>query len=103
VFNVLINAVQARREGEKAMVDVRVSGEADRVRLAVSDKGRGISPELRERVFQPQFTTKASGSGLGLAMARQAVVQAGGKIWFESVESGGTTFYLELPLEGQVS
>lgn len=99
VFNVLINAIQARREGEKAFVSVRISVADTGVRLAVADKGRGIPPEVRERVFQPQFTTKASGSGLGLAMARQAVVQAGGKIWFEPIVAGGTTFFVELPRE----
>lgn len=103
IFNILINAVQARREGEKAEVSIRLVGERDKARLSVADKGRGIAPELREKVFQPQFTTKASGSGLGLAMARQAVVQAGGRIWFEPVENEGTVFYVEIPLEGALA
>jgi signal transduction histidine kinase len=100
IFNILINAVQARREGEKAEVIIRLAGGQDKATLSVSDKGRGIPPELRDRVFQPQFTTKASGSGLGLAMARQAIVQAGGKIWFETTENEGTVFYVDIPLEG---
>ncbi|MBL7850750.1 MAG: hypothetical protein JNN04_07605 [Cyclobacteriaceae bacterium] len=100
VFNILINAVQARHEGQRAEVEVRLESVGSQARLKVSDKGRGIAPELREKVFQPQFTTKASGSGLGLAMSRQAVLQAGGKIWFEPLEAGGTSFYVEIPLEG---
>jgi nitrogen fixation/metabolism regulation signal transduction histidine kinase len=103
VFNIIINAVQARREGERAEVTVHVHALGDQARLAVGDKGRGISPELRDKVFQPQFTTKASGSGLGLAMARQAVVQAGGRIWFEPIEQGGTVFYIEIPLDGTLA
>jgi two-component system nitrogen regulation sensor histidine kinase NtrY len=99
VFNMLINAVQARRDGEKAEVDVRLVSEGVRVRLSISDNGRGIPMELQEKVFQPQFTTKASGSGLGLAMARQAVTQGGGKIWFESSGKTGTTFYVEFPID----
>jgi signal transduction histidine kinase len=103
IFNILINAIQARREGEKAEVSIRLVGGQDKATLSVADRGKGIPPELRDKVFQPQFTTKASGSGLGLAMARQAIIQAGGKIWFESAENEGTIFHVEIPSEGAAS
>jgi signal transduction histidine kinase len=66
--------------------------------ISISDNGKGIPTDLRQRIFEPQFTTKESGSGLGLAMARQIILQAGGRIWFESEAGRGTTFSIELPL-----
>jgi signal transduction histidine kinase len=84
-------------------VSIRLVGGQDKATLSVADRGKGIPPELRDKVFQPQFTTKASGSGLGLAMARQAIIQAGGKIWFESAENEGTIFHVEIPSEGAAS
>ncbi len=98
--NVVINALQARVEGQKAVVSVEVVRNDGVALITIRDQGRGIPEELQERIFQPQFTTKESGSGLGLYMARQFVLQSGGKIWFESGKSGeaGTVFYIELPL-----
>jgi signal transduction histidine kinase len=48
----------------------------------------------------PNFTTKESGSGIGLAVAKRGIESAGGKIWFETTEGEGTTFFIELPLAG---
>jgi signal transduction histidine kinase len=56
-----------------------------------------MTPQIQEKIFQPQFTTKQTGSGLGLAMTRQIILQAGGRIWFESTIDLGSTFFIELP------
>jgi signal transduction histidine kinase len=64
----------------------------------VRDNGSGIAAADRERIFRPNFTTKSSGMGLGLAMVQRIVEGAGGRVWFESVEGKGTTFFVALPL-----
>jgi signal transduction histidine kinase len=55
---------------------------------------------MKEKIFVPNFTTKSSGTGLGLAMCKSIVEQAGGKIWFETVQGNGTVFYVSVPLAG---
>ncbi len=97
VSNIIINAVQARKENVKLEVNVVVMTEGFSVRILISDNGSGIPASVQEKIFQPHFTTKQSGSGLGLAMTRQIILQAGGKIRFESVAGVGATFIIELP------
>lgn len=70
----------------------------DTLHISVKDNGEGIAPEMQERIFVPNFTTKSSGTGLGLAMCKGIVEQAKGKIWFETEQGKGTTFHIELPL-----
>ncbi|MEY4133896.1 MAG: hypothetical protein RL386_246, partial [Bacteroidota bacterium] len=53
--------------------------------------------DIRQKVFSPNFTTKSSGMGLGLAICRNIVQQAGGQIYFQTDEQSGTTFFVELP------
>jgi signal transduction histidine kinase len=60
-----------------------------------------MTEEVRAQVFQPHFTTKKSGSGLGLAMTRQIIQQAGGQIRFSSKDGEGTEFVIEVPLVHQ--
>ena len=67
------------------------------VRINVKDNGEGIAPEMQSRIFIPNFTTKTSGTGLGLAMCKGIIEQAKGKIWFETEKGKGTTFHVELP------
>ena len=66
--------------------------------MVISDNGIGISDEQKKRIFQPNFTTKSSGTGLGLAMVKNIVDGFGGNIWFESAENIGTTFSVEFPV-----
>jgi signal transduction histidine kinase len=66
--------------------------------VKVRDNGEGIPAEMQSKIFIPNFTTKSSGTGLGLAMSKTIVEQAKGKIWFETMEGEGTTFYVELPI-----
>jgi len=96
--NILINATQAGAVDRKLNISVTVTPMGEKVVIAIRDNGIGIPLHHQERIFQPQFTTKENGSGLGLTMARQIVSQAGGRIWFESTPGEGTTFFLELPL-----
>jgi nitrogen fixation/metabolism regulation signal transduction histidine kinase len=99
VFNNLVkNAIQSIPENRKGFIDIKVKEEAGWVITSVTDNGTGIPTELFDKVFVPNFTTKSSGTGLGLAITQQIVDGAGGKIWFESAENTGTTFFVKLLL-----
>jgi signal transduction histidine kinase len=62
--------------------------------VSVRDNGTGIAEEMKEKIFVPNFTTKTTGTGLGLAMVKNIIASYGGKIWFVSKAEEGTTFYL---------
>jgi nitrogen fixation/metabolism regulation signal transduction histidine kinase len=96
--NLIANAVEACHD--KADCHIAITEETnDGVGVvSISDNGEGIPPEMRSRIFIPNFTTKSSGTGLGLAMVKGIVEQAHGKIWFETEMGKGTTFHVELPL-----
>lgn len=94
--NLIRNALDATPENGT----VDVWGETDatgRVRVFVRNPGTGISPELRERIFHPFFTTKSRGTGLGLPIARQIVEAHRGSLRLETGSSSATTFVVELP------
>jgi signal transduction histidine kinase len=100
VLNLALNAVQASRAGGAVTLEAG-PGAAGRVRIAVSDQGPGIPADLREKIFEPFYTTKQKGTGLGLSIVRKNVRQMGGEIRVESpVENGGgTRFEVTLPVE----
>jgi two-component system sensor histidine kinase AtoS len=94
--NLIQNALQA--SPADGVVEVRIGGtEPSGVRVVVRNTGTGIPPELRERVFQPFFTTKVRGTGLGLAIARQIVEAHRGTIRLDSDGRTETIFTVELP------
>jgi signal transduction histidine kinase len=99
VSNLIINGIQAVEEGVKPIIrlSLRLTS-LKRVLIAVEDNGKGIPENIREKVFMPNFSTKYSGSGIGLAIAKRAVEHAGGKLWFETKIGFGTSFYIELPV-----
>jgi PAS domain S-box-containing protein len=96
LVNLVENAVQACAPGEGR---VCLSGRrsSDRVEIDVEDNGSGISDDRRERVFEPFFTSKGHGTGLGLAVVKQVIEAHGGHVWFDTSEGQGTTFHLSLP------
>ncbi len=98
--NLLQNAIQAIPESRAGHIVMHMSITADKqwVIVSVQDNGEGISPEIQSRIFVPNFTTKNSGTGLGLAMCKNIVEQARGEIWFETRLNVGTTFFVKLPL-----
>jgi two-component system nitrogen regulation sensor histidine kinase NtrY len=98
-FNNLVkNATQAIPEGRKGKIKMVLEVKNNFATVTVIDNGSGIPVDVRQKVFVPNFTTKGSGTGLGLALTRQIVESAGGEIWFESVLEEGTTFFVKLPL-----
>lgn len=99
VFNNLIkNALQAIPDGRHGQITVTLTQKVEYWQVAVADNGTGIPAGVQEKVFSPNFTTKSSGTGLGLAMARQMVEQGGGTIYFETSPGEGTVFYVEWPV-----
>ena len=98
-FNNLVkNATQAIPEDRDGKIDVIVLEEYGHFKVVVMDNGSGIPEHQQDKVFVPNFTTKNSGTGLGLAITKRVVESARGRIWFESTENKGTTFYVELPM-----
>ena len=96
VTNLVKNAIQAIPEDREPNVDVSVNLSENNVVISVADNGLGISDENKPKVFEPKFTTKTSGMGLGLAMVKNIVETYNGSITFTS-HSNGTTFTVKLP------
>ncbi|HEU4428772.1 MAG TPA: ATP-binding protein [Myxococcota bacterium] len=104
--NLVLNAVQAMsayERGEPHALAVRVSplAGASGFAISVEDTGPGVSPELRERIFFPFFTTRASGSGIGLAWVQKAVAAHGGSVGVADRPGGGARFTLYIPEPAQ--
>jgi two-component system sensor kinase FixL len=100
LINLVLNAMDAvadESEPRRAVVVSVAQGEHGAV-LAVRDRGRGIAPEHRDRLFESFFSTKPNGMGLGLSITRTIVEAHGGRIWAESgPDHEGTVFRVELP------
>jgi signal transduction histidine kinase len=103
VFNNLLrNAMQAIPETRAGEINMNMKQEGNRCLIEVRDNGSGISEELRDKIFSPNFTTKNAGMGLGLALVKNIVESSGGLVWFESEPGSGTSFYISLPLAADV-
>jgi signal transduction histidine kinase len=96
--NLFTNAVQACGEGHLCKIVIDEKRQEDNIIISIKDNGEGIPAEMQERIFVPNFTTKSSGTGLGLAMCKGIVEQAKGNIWFETQAGSGSTFYVSIPL-----
>lgn len=96
--NILKNALQAGRDNESCRVVIEVFMDGDNITVSFSDNGKGIAEELKDRIFTPNFSTKNSGMGLGLAICRKIVEQVNGTITFTSDTNKGTIFYVTLPV-----
>ena len=97
VLNLVDNAVEAVGQTGEVTVETVWMPEARRARIVVADNGPGITPEDRERLFVPYFSTKATGMGLGLPIVHQIVADHGGSIWVEDNPPHGSRFVIELP------
>ncbi len=99
--NLLKNAIEATASQKPGVIEINYMVTSKNILLTIKDNGEGIPENLREKIFEPNFTTKSSGTGLGLAFVKNAVGNAGGKVWFETIVGGGTTFYFSLPAADQ--
>ena len=100
LLNLYLNAIQAMDHEGAITVSVAECGDG-RVKLSVADSGKGMTAEQRQAIFTPYFTTKAEGTGLGLAVVQNIVEQHGGTIHVESTPGKGSVFTLYLPVNGQ--
>jgi len=101
LLNLITNGCDAMDAVDRPRRQIVVStelGDDGAVRLSVRDRGVGIPEGLQDRVFQPFFTTKPSGMGLGLAVCRTIITAHGGRLWAESNVDGGATFCVALPV-----
>jgi len=98
--NLVINAIDAM-DG-KGYIEIRTDSikkrEARFCRLSIRDTGKGISKQDSQNIFTPYYTTKATGTGLGLPIVERIVNDHGGSIWYNTAEGAGTTFYIDLPV-----
>lgn len=99
ITNLVKNAIQAVPDVESPRILVTVATEGPHVKISVADNGVGILDENREKVFEPKFTTKSSGTGLGLGMVKNIVENYGGTINFTSKIGKGTVFTIRFPKE----
>ncbi|AEV96965.1 hypothetical protein A4D02_18655 [Niastella koreensis] len=96
--NLLQNAVEACASRDYRIIRMNEHLNGEYITVSVTDNGEGIPEQTQSRIFTPNFTTKTSGTGLGLAMSKGIVEQAKGEIWFVTKEGAGTTFYVKIPL-----
>jgi len=101
VLNLMMNACDAMagaaRDNRQLTIRIGLDGE-DSVRISVADCGAGIAPEKLEQVFEPFYTTKTQGMGLGLAVCRTIITAYGGKLWAANNPERGATFHFTLPM-----
>ncbi|RRN77274.1 sensor histidine kinase, partial [Pseudoxanthomonas sp. SGD-10] len=96
--NLLKNAIEAIAENEDGIIAIHCEVYQEKIEIHFEDNGAGIPEELRGKIFTPNFTTKSSGTGLGLAFVKQAIENMGGNIYFTTTINVGTTFHISLPL-----
>lgn len=96
--NLMQNAIEASADRPQHVIRIAEELNGEYITVSISDNGSGIPEATRSKIFTPNFTTKSSGTGLGLAMSKSIVEQAKGEIWFVTKEGEGTTFYVKIPL-----
>lgn len=99
--NLLKNSIEAMNNVGKIIIrtDIVEKGLTQYCRIQIQDDGIGISTENASKVFHPYFTTKEKGTGLGLSIIERIIFDHKGRIWLESKEGSGTTFYIDIPIE----
>jgi two-component system nitrogen regulation sensor histidine kinase NtrY len=95
--NLLKNSLQSIQPGQEPKIAMELRREGDRIMVEIRDNGIGIPEDQKDKIFIPNFTTKSSGMGLGLAIAKNIVQEANGRIWFTSIYGTGSSFFVALP------
>ena len=96
MMNLMLNGIEAMRE-EGGELTVTAQSEGGQVRVTVSDTGAGLPAEKLDQIFTPFFTTKAEGTGMGLAISRSIVEAHGGRLWAANNNERGASFHFTLP------
>ena len=98
LLNLVKNGIQAVPSEQRGEICIQVQKTEKVAQITITDNGTGINEEAQEHMFEPNFTTKTSGMGLGLSIVKNIVDNFGGKIWYTTAINRGTTFYIEIPL-----
>lgn len=102
IINLIKNGIQAIPRDRKGILKVELYKDEEWAYISITDNGGGISAELQDKLFEPSFTTKSSGMGLGLAITKRIIENFKGEIWYQSTREVGTTFFIKLPLSHSV-
>jgi C4-dicarboxylate-specific signal transduction histidine kinase len=100
IRNLVDNAIDAMRNSAQENRTLRIASALDAdgsVRFTVSDRGKGISPEVEKQLYTPFFTTKDDGLGLGLSICRSIAEMHGGRLWHSANDGGGASFHFRIP------
>ena len=97
-INLVKNGLQSIPRSRKGMIHIELREKDEQAVISFTDNGSGIPEEIRDKLFRPNFTTKSSGMGMGLAISSSVVRSLGGKIWYDTRPEKGTIFYVSLPL-----
>ncbi|GAA4781934.1 HAMP domain-containing sensor histidine kinase [Olivibacter ginsenosidimutans] len=97
--NLIKNAIEAKAGRGKCIIKISLMVEDHQASIAIRDNGNGIDEGVRDRIFQPNFTTKSSGTGLGLAFVKQTIESMQGTIYYNTEIGQGTTFYIKIPIK----
>jgi len=96
-LNLIKNGIQSFPPEQIGQISISVKKNATSAMVSISDNGTGISEEAQEHLFEPNFTTKTSGMGLGLSIVQNIIHSFGGKITYTTTSTLGTTFFIEIP------
>ncbi len=99
LLDLIANALEASPRGAEVRIDLRDDGEAV---IGINDSGPGVAPELRDKIFEPFYTTNVNGTGLGLAVSRQVVTSHGGTLTVADTPAPGARFEIRLPRHSAV-
>jgi len=102
ILNLVVNAIDAMKDmpSQKHIISIRTARVENFAELSVSDRGPGIPEDRLKEVFEPFFTSKAEGMGMGLSIARTIIEAHNGQIWAQNRDHGGASFRIKLPLVG---
>jgi signal transduction histidine kinase len=95
--NIVKNAIQSIPKSRRGLVEIKLHYTDEQITISIRDNGTGIEDHMKDKVFYPNFTTKSSGMGLGLAICADIIQSFDGRIHFETEKGVGSTFFIELP------
>jgi signal transduction histidine kinase len=102
IGNLVVNGIEAMSrtsDRPRRMLIRSQMQDAGFIHVSVQDSGMGVSPDVMGRLFEPFFTTRSQGMGMGLPISRSIIEAHGGKLWAESIPSQGSVFQFTLPIE----
>jgi len=99
IINLVKNGIQSVPEGREKKILITLEEAPEQTAIVtVTDNGKGIAEEVRDKLFRPNFTTKSGGMGMGLAISANIVKSMGGNIWFRTRSGEGTSFFVKVPV-----